>query len=234
MRSLSFGGDAVLTRSFKWLDRDFVALSCEASSQMHVTAAMDELVDRMDQQLRKLDLSLGDTVRTRMLASDAATWDAANGARFRLLAGSARSASASYFSPSYFECESRAAMELLAMRSATAPEKIVREYEPARVPVRYVIRDSVVFLSGVTGDASKPLVGQVDDILGSVTASLADAHTSWANTRSITCFLHPDESRRTLGGLLSGLVPETLVEVQFAEGFAAPGKLIEIEVTAIR
>ena len=201
---------------------------------MPAAAAMDELVDRMGQQLRKLDLSLGDTVRTRMYARDAATWDVANAARFRRLAGSARSASASYFSPSYFECESRVAMELLAMRSATAPEKIVREYEPARVPVRYVIRDSVVFLSGVTGDATKPLAGQVSDILDSIAASLADAGTSWANTRSITCFLHPDESLRTLGALLSRLVPAALVEVQFAEGYAALGKLVEIEVTAIR
>jgi enamine deaminase RidA (YjgF/YER057c/UK114 family) len=223
-----------MTRSFKWLDRDFVALSGEASSRMSAGAAMDELVDSMDRQLRKLDLSLGDTVRTRMYARDAATWDVANAARFQRLAGSARSASASYFSTSYFDCESRVAMELLAMRSATAPGKIVREYEPARAPVRYIVRDSVVFLSGVTGDATRPLAAQVGDILGSIAASLADAGTSWANTRSITCFLHPDESRRTLSALLSGLVPEALVEVQFAEGYAAPGKLVEIEVTAIR
>jgi enamine deaminase RidA (YjgF/YER057c/UK114 family) len=201
---------------------------------MPAGAAMDELVDRMDHQLRRLDLSLDDTVRTRMQACDAATWDVANAARFRRLAGPARSASASYFSSSYFECESRVAMELLAMRSGTAPRKIVREYEPARVPARYVIRDSVVFLSGVTGDATKPLAGQLSDILDSVAASLADAGTSWANTRSITCFLHPDESQRALCALLSRLVPETLVEVQFAEGYSAPGKIVEIEVTAIK
>ena len=124
-----------------------------------------------------------------------------------------------------------------------AAQKTVQEYDPPIVPPRYIVTGGLVFLSGVTWDTGT-LDEQLDVILPRIGSSLQDAGASWAHVVKVSCFLHRSQTVQALregimrvlgaerGKLLSG---EASVEVEynFVDGYSTPGKLIEIETTAV-
>ncbi len=216
----------------RWLDRDFVFITGEAPSAPTAADEMKALVAEMEAELEIHGLTLADTVRTRLWAKDRPSRDEASRERRRIFDGPARSVSSSFIAPSALSSESAVAMDLVAMRSS-APKQLV-EYEPPIVPLRYFVQDSIVFLSGVTA-VLPGLEYQVKDIVGRVTESLAHAQTSWDRVALVSCYLHRSQSVDALQSLLRPMIPANIpaVEYEFADGYSEPGKLLEIETTAL-
>jgi enamine deaminase RidA (YjgF/YER057c/UK114 family) len=125
-----------------------------------------------------------------------------------------------------------------------AAQKTVQEYDPPIVPPRYIATGGLVFLSGVTWDQGT-LDEQLDAILPRIGGSLQDASVSWATVVKLSCFLHRSQTIQDLrtgllrvlgaeGGKLLGGDAPVAVEYGFVDGYSTPGKLIEIETTAVR
>ena len=221
-------------RIFEWLDHEFVAVSAEARPGANATAEAQQLFGSIGTELKGLGLSLDNTVRSRLWGRDRESRDLGSAERVKALARRARSASSSFFAADYFASDARVAVELLAMRPGREDaEKTLVEYEPPIVPVRYIVYDSVVFLSGVTA-VLPTLEEQIGDILPRITESLEDAGTGWDRVARVSCLLHRSQ---TVAGLRS-IWPKTAqasnarIDYAFADGYSTPGKLIEVEVTA--
>lgn len=217
-----------------WLGREFLFLTSEAKPGADATEETRGIFQRFQNELQHTGLSLDNTVRTRLWGRDRESRDEANEERFRTLTGKARSVSSSYYSLSHFASEARVALDLLALRpSRGGMEKFLKEYDPPLVPLRYLIYDKIVFLSGVT--AILPTIeDQLANILPRISGSLSDAGSSWEKTAKVSFYLHRSQSLETLRAIFKETVkadiPQT--ECAFVDGYSNPGKLIEIEVTA--
>jgi enamine deaminase RidA (YjgF/YER057c/UK114 family) len=223
-----------LTIMPQW-EKELIALSGEGQAGLAADRATADLLQRFDGELRSLGLSLDNTVRTRLWGRDREARDLGSRERVNVLAGKARSASSSFIAPGYFDSAATVAVDLVALRPASgAAQKVLREYEPPIVPLRYLVYDGGAFLSGVTSEHGT-LEEQLDNILPRIGESLSEAGSSWAKVDWMSCFLHRSQTVPALrAGLASRLgddVPKAS-EFAFVDGYSAPGKLIEIEVTA--
>ena len=221
---------------FSWLGKEFVELSSEGKSSATATEQAREIFLRFDEELRAMVLSLDNTVRTRLWGRDRESRNLGSEERVRTLSGKARSASSSYIAPLHFDSDARVALDLLAMRPSRAgAEKTLKEYDPPIVPLRYLIYDSVVFLSGVTA-VLPTLADQMTDILPRISASLADAGSSWDRAVKVSFYLHRSQKLETFRELFRKTVKAEIpqMEYSFVDGYSAEGKLIEIETTAMR
>lgn len=220
-------------KSFEWLGRECVAVSCEGAAGAAGDAGVDGILDRITEGIGRLGLSLDDTVRTRLWARDRESRNLGSQARSRRMSGKARSASSSYIAPAHIDSEGSVALDFLAMRSDG--EKKLVEYDPPIVPLRYLDIDSLVFLSGVT-TTTGDLPAQVGEICGLIEGSLAHAGVSWEQVVLVSFFLHHAEDPGVLKAAFEQAVEPRpgRTECAFVEGYSAQGKLIEIEVTAQR
>ena len=220
---------------------EFIAICGESRPGRPADEAARDLFARFSTELQAHGLSLDDTVRTRLWGRDRAARDSGSGVRLQVLSGKARSASSSYISPHHFDAAGAVAVDLWAMRGGA--QKMVKEYDPPIVPPRYVTTGGLVFLSGVTWDTGT-LDEQLATILPRIGGSLQDAGASWAHVIKLSCFLLRSQTVQALrAGLLkilgaeletrlSGETPAA-VEYSFVDGYSTPGKLIEIETTAV-
>jgi enamine deaminase RidA (YjgF/YER057c/UK114 family) len=219
---------------FSWLGKEFVELSAEAKPAPNATIEAGGVFRRFDEELRDHGLSLDDTVRSRLWGRDRESRDAGSNERVKILSGKARSASSSYIAPAHFDSPARIAVDLLAMRPSerSAPKQVV-EYDPPIVPIRYLIWDSVVVLSGVTA-VLPTLEEQLDNILPRIQGSLADAGSSWDKAARVSFYLHRSQSVENLRELFARHVPRHSAQLEycFVDGYSSPGKFCEIEVTA--
>ncbi len=219
---------------YYWLGREFVALSGEGKAGPTAKEQTQDIFRRFEEELRSLGLSLNNTVRTRLWAKDRQSRNLGSGERVVVLAGKARSASSSYIAPGHFDSDARVALDLLAMRpSRPGLEKILKEYEPPMIPLRYLIYDSVVFLSGVTA-ILPTLDNQLADILPRIGGSLKDAGSSWDKAVKASFFLHRSQKLDILRELFKKYVSIQIPQMEYGlvDGYSAEGKLIEIEVAA--
>ena len=220
-------------KSFEWLGRECVAVSCEGAAGAAGDAGVDGILDRIAEGIGRLGLSLDDTVRTRLWARDRESRNLGSQARSRRMSGKARSASSSYIAPARLDSDAGVALDFLAMRSDG--EKKLVEYDPPIVPLRYLDLEGRVFLSGVTSTTGN-LPQQVSEICGLIGGSLEHAGTSWEQVVRVSFFLHHEEDPAALKQAFheAAKVPAEYTECSFVEGYSAVGKLIEIEVTAQR
>ena len=171
-------------RIFSWLGKEFVELGGEARPAATATEEAQELFQRFDQELRSHELSLANTVRSRLWGRDRESRDQGSNQRVKVLSGKARSASSSYIAPIRFDSNAKVAIDLLAMRpSRSDAEKVLKEYDPPIVPLRYLTYDSVVVLSGVT-TVLATLDEQLDNILPRIEDSLRNAGSSFSAQES--------------------------------------------------
>jgi enamine deaminase RidA (YjgF/YER057c/UK114 family) len=221
-------------RIFSWLGKEFVELSGEAKPGGTATEEANELFQRFDQALRQTGLSLDHTVRSRLWGRDRQSRDQGSDERVKILSGKARSASSSYIAPIHFDSNAKVAVDLIAMRpSRNDVQKKLVEYDPAIVPLRYLVYDSVVILSGVT--TVLPTLGeQMDNILPRIEGSLRDAGSSWSRVAKVSFYLHRSQNIENMRQLfrrhVSSDIPQ--LEYEFVDGYSAEGKLCEVEVTA--
>ncbi|HEY2986818.1 MAG TPA: RidA family protein [Candidatus Binatia bacterium] len=221
---------------FSWLGKEFVELSSEGKAEGDATEQAREIFQRFDQELKTMGLSLDHTVRSRLWGKDRESRDLGSKERVRVLSGKARSASSSYIAPEHFDSGASVALDLLAMRSSgPGVEKGLKEYDPPIVPLRYLVYDSLVVLSGVTA-VLPTLEDQMADILPRITFSLADAGSSWNRVVKLSCYLHRSQRVEHFRQLLQKTVAAEIpnMEYSFVDGYSAEGKLVEIETTATR
>jgi enamine deaminase RidA (YjgF/YER057c/UK114 family) len=222
------------TKIFPWLGREFVALSCEGNAEGTAAEETQDIFRRFDGELKGMGLSLENTVRSRLWGRDRESRDLASGQRVKVLSGKARSASSSYIAPDRFDSDARVSIDLVAMRPVRPQaDKMLKEYEPPIVPLRYLVYDSIVFLSGVTAVLPN-LEDQMADILPRIQGSLTDAGTSWDKAVKVSFYLHQSQNLETLKKLFEATVKTKIPQMEYAfvEGYSSEGKLIEVEVTA--
>jgi enamine deaminase RidA (YjgF/YER057c/UK114 family) len=221
-------------RIFSWLGKEFVEISGEAKPATTATEEARELFQRFNQELQTHGLSLDNTVRSRLWGRDRESRDQGSNERVKALSGKARSASSSYIAPIHFDSDAKVAIDLLAMRpSRPDAEKVLKEYNPPIVPLRYLIYDSIVVLSGVTAVLAT-LDEQLDNILPRIEDSLKNANSSWDRVAKVSFFLQRSRKIETLKELFSSRVTAKIpaMEYSFVDGYSSEGKLCEVEVTA--
>jgi enamine deaminase RidA (YjgF/YER057c/UK114 family) len=219
---------------FTWLGKDFIELSGEAKPGASASSEASELFRRFDQELKTHKLSLDNTVRTRLWGHDRESRNLGSDERVKVLSGKARSASSSYIAPDYFDSDAKVAVDLLAMKpSRQDVQKRIVEYDPPIVPIRFLVYDSVVVLSGVT-TVLPILEAQLDNILPRITGSLKDGGSSWERVARISFYLHRSQSIDNLNRLFNDRIkaPAAQREYCFVDGYSSLGKLCEVEVTA--
>ncbi len=221
-------------RIFTWLGKEFVELSGEAKAEANATIEAQELFQRFDQELKAHGLSLDNTVRSRLWGCDRQSRDLGSTERVKILSGKARSASSSYIAPGHFDSPAKVALDLLAMRpSVPSAEKRVVEYEPAIAPIRFLVYDSVVVLSGVT-TVLPTLAEQFDNIFPRIAGSLADAGSAWDKVARVSFYLHRSQSLENLKALFGRHVTARIPQLEYCsvDGYSSEGKFCEVEVTA--
>jgi enamine deaminase RidA (YjgF/YER057c/UK114 family) len=179
-------------------------------------------------------LSLDNTVRTRLWGKDRESRDLGSTERVKILSGNARSASSSFISPTHFDSDARVAIDLLAMHPSRPDlQKVLKEYDPPITPLRYLIYDSVVVLSGVTA-VLPTLEEQMSDILPRIEGSLKVAGSSWKQVVQTSFLLHRSQNFKTIEAIFKKHVNADIPQMEYfhVDGYSSPGKLIEIEVTA--
>jgi enamine deaminase RidA (YjgF/YER057c/UK114 family) len=167
-------------------------------------------------------------VRSRVWARDAQLRQVASDARIAVLKGERRAASASFIVPGRLPPGIDAAVDLIALEG-TEP-KIVQEYEPRISPPRYVARQGLVFLSGIT-DTQGDFALQLDAIVTRIGESLTAVGTQWNAICDVQAFVHHTIPWKTAHDAIRARFP-CAVEMTSVEGYSAPEKRLEIEVTA--
>jgi len=219
---------------FSWLGREFTELSGEAKPAANAAIEAQELFNRFNEELKFHGLSLDHTVRSRLWGRDRESRDLGSSERVRVLSGKARSASSSYIAPGHFDSAAKVALNLLAMRP-TAPNmtKRIVEYDPPIVPIRFLVYDSIVVLSGVT-TVLPSLEEQLNNIIPRITGSLADGGSSWDKVARVSFYLHRSQTVENLKALFTSHVTAKIpqMEYSFVDGYSSEGKFCEVEVTA--
>ena len=219
---------------FTWLGKEFVELSGEAKPASDATVEAQEIFQRFDQELRGHGLSLDNTVRSRLWGRDRESRDLGSNERVKILSGKARSASSSYISPGHFDSPAKVAVDLIAMRpSEPSAVKHIVEYDPPIVPIRFLVYESVVVLSGVT-TILPTLEEQLDNILPRIHGSLRDGGSSWDKVARVSFYLHRSQTIENLKQLFVRHVKQQIphMEYCFVDGYSSEGKFCEVEVTA--
>jgi enamine deaminase RidA (YjgF/YER057c/UK114 family) len=223
-------------RVFNWLEHEFIELSGEAAPGADAAAEASALFQRFDLELHPHGLSLDNTVRSRLWGRDRASRDAGSTERVKILCGKARSASSSYIAPGHFDSPARVAVDLLAMRPSRADQlKQIVEYDPPIVPIRFLVYESVVVLSGVT-TVLPTLAEQFDNILPRISGSLSDAGSDWNKVAEVSFYMHRNQDLANLKNLFSARVSAQVPRMEYVvvDGYSAEGKFCEVEVTATR
>jgi len=219
---------------FNWLEREFIELSAEAKPAANAASEAQELFQRFDQELRNHGLSLDNTVRSRLWGRDRDSRDLGSNERVKVLSGKARSASSSYIAPGHFDSTAKVAVDLIALRPAqSSAQKRVVEYDPPIVPIRFLVYDTVVALSGVT-TVLPTLEEQLNNILPRIQGSLTDAGSSWDKVARVSFYLHRSQTIENLNLLFQRHVKVSLPQMEycFVDGYSSEGKFCEVEVTA--
>jgi len=222
------------TRIFTWLGREFVELTGEAQPAANAGIETQQLFQSFNHELNSHGLSLDHTVRSRLWGRDRQSRDLGSIERVKILSGKARSASSSYIAPVHFDSAARVALDLIAMRPAMAgAQKHIVEYEPPIAPIRFLVYDSVVVLSGVT-TVLPTLAEQFDNIFPRITGSLADAGSAWEKVARVSFYLHRSQSLENLKTLFSRHVSAKIPQLEycFVDGYSSEGKFCEVEVSA--
>jgi enamine deaminase RidA (YjgF/YER057c/UK114 family) len=224
----------VRKKIFNWLEREFIELSGEAQPAANATVEAQGIFQRFDQELRNHGLSLDNTVRSRLWGRDRESRDLGSNERVKVLSGKARSASSSYIAPGHFDSAGKVAVDLIALRpTQSGAQKRIVEYNPPIVPIRFLVYDMVVVLSGVT-TVLPTLEAQLDNILPRIQGSLTDAGSSWDKVARVSFYLHRSQTIENLKQLFQRHVKVSIPQTEFCfvDGYSSEGKFCEVEVTA--
>jgi enamine deaminase RidA (YjgF/YER057c/UK114 family) len=220
---------------FHWLDREFTLLSGEARGSGSVERQTEDLFQGFERELGACNLSLEDTVRTRIFATDKEARDLATRARSKILSGKRKAASSSYISASHFDSNAQVALDLLAMKpSRPEAERQPIDFEPSRLYISWLRYDSIAFVSGFTSELDR-LEDQVSGVLGDIDDVLKAASTSWKQVVRLSVYVSRTQNLEVLKNLLreANRLELSKTEFEFVDGFARDKGLLEAEPTAL-
>lgn len=220
---------------FSWLDREFILLSGEARESGSAEQQTNGLFERFETELRASNLSLENTVRTRIFGADKEARELATHARAEILSGKRKAASSSYISASHFDSNARVALDLLAMRPSlpgAAREPV--DFEPPRTYISQLRYDSVAFVSGFTSEL-EGLEAQLPAVLADIDDALKAASTSWRHVARLSVYVSRTQNLEVLKNLLreANRLDLSKTEFEFVDGFARDKGLLEAEPTAL-
>lgn len=175
-------------------------------------------------------------MRSRLWCRDASSRRIASDVRREMLTGELRAASASFFDAARLPPGADVRFDLVAISAdREGSRKIIHEYEPAITPPMLAALGTAVFLSGNTDEAphfhvqAAHIRAKIDTALQSAGAQLADAVIFDAYIAgSIDMAIAVQHIHEHFAEVKC---PLTLHHV---EGFSAPAKRLEIEITAMR
>lgn len=219
-----------------WLGHEFVVLSAEAPAKGGAADQTRALFDDFAAALDRHGLALADTVRSRLYGRDRATRDAGSEVRVAVLSGPARCATSSYIAPARLQSAADIAMDLIALRPGPGLAKAIRENDPPRTPCRYLTCGPLMILSGQTCTEPGLATQVTSDILPRIAGYLGEVGSDWDQVAEANCFLHESQSPAEMRALYlktAGRLPPRFACHRVA-GYSAPGKLVEIEITATR
>ena len=219
-----------------WLGFEFIELSAEAKAGPDAATQAKELFARFEQTLATHGLSMADTVRSRLFATDRAARDSASEVRVAKLAGPARAATSSYIAPKLFASNANVAMDLIALRPRPGMSKKIRENNPPRTPCRWLTVGPLIVFSGQTVVLPTLDIQVTTDILPRISQYLAEEKSDWSQVAQVSCYLHASQTAAHMREVFHKVVPNVppRFEVRFVEGYSLEGKLVEVEVTALR
>jgi enamine deaminase RidA (YjgF/YER057c/UK114 family) len=167
-------------------------------------------------------------VRSRVWARNAELRRTASDARLLVLTGERRAASASFITPSRLPDGIDVAFDLVALEGTGS--KTVQEYEPRIAPPRFLKREGLVFLSGIT-DTAGDFAAQLRTVIGLIGQSLAAAGTAQQSILDVKAFVHHSIAWKSAHDAIRAHFT-CPVDMTSVEGYSAPEKRLEIEVTA--
>lgn len=219
-----------------WLGQEFVFLSAEAAPAADGDAGARGLFESFAAALAAHGLGLANTVRSRLYGRDRAARDAASDVRAEVLAGPARCATSSYIAPARLGPSASVAMDLIALRPGPGLDKRIRENDPPRTPCRYITCGPLMILSGQTCTVPTLEAQVLGDILPRIGGYLQEAGSGWDRVAEVNCFLHESETAARMRALFLQVAPTLppTFSCHRVSGYSAPGKLVEVEVTASR
>lgn len=174
-------------------------------------------------------------VRSRLFARNAEMRARASDCRRALLVGPLRGSSSSFCDAERLPGHARMSLDLSAIRPRDPQaRKIVREYEPVIAPPMFVALDRLVFLSGLT-DTMPSLADQVPAIAQAIRHSLRQGGSKITAAKSLRVFLAKSEDPAQAMKLIAAEFPDLPCPIWLTtvDGYSAPEKRIEIEVTAV-
>jgi enamine deaminase RidA (YjgF/YER057c/UK114 family) len=209
----------------------FSIVTAVSSSTPGSLAAAFEAVEAA---LAAAGLGLADVVRSRIVAASRPARDAASAIRFRQLSGPARAATSSYIDESRFAGGDGPRLDTVALRG-TAATKVAVEREPPDIPCLYVVTGDLLFFSGMTS-FDPELEAQVRQIRARLAEGLSRAEANLGRRvrpASATVYVHRSVALDELADLAESVgVAGLPLAIERCEGFANPGKLLELEIDA--
>lgn len=153
--------------------------------------------------------------------------------RERLLRGSARSASSSFYSHDYFVGDGAVALDMIACRATSPSTRRLVDFTPPRRYAHYLVQDNWLFLSGMA-EEGQTMDQQFDRAYAEVEKALQHEGMSWSDVTEATMFL--EKGCADIGWLRSRFISATKplprMSFQYVDGLATPGKNLEIEIIA--
>ncbi len=221
--------------STRCLGREFLSINGEAPERGDPGEEADALFTRFAEVLAAHGLGLENTIRSRIWGADSEARTACSAARTRTLTGPARAATSSYIAPAHLDSAARVAMDLIALRPAPGEVKTVTEQDPPQGVIKWLTVGDLLVLPGMSCNEGGSFENQAEEILGRITASLGEAGCGWSDVCQIT-FVHehsvPHDDILAAFGRESEQMPPHVALLP-AQGYSRPGKLLEIEATAI-
>ena len=160
-------------KTFDWLGREFVAVSCEGAAGVPADQGMDGILDRIEEGIGETGPVPGRHGADAPVGAGPGEPQPGQPGPFTAHERAARARPAPATSPPDTSTPSATvALDFIAMRSGGG-KKLV-EYDPPIVPLRYLDLEGLVFLSGVTS-TSGDLAEQVSEVCGLIGESLEHA-----------------------------------------------------------
>jgi enamine deaminase RidA (YjgF/YER057c/UK114 family) len=153
--------------------------------------------------------------------------------RERLLRGTARSASSSFYSHDHFVGDGAVALDMLACRAASPTTRRLVDFTPPRRYAHYLAQDDWLFLSGMA-EEGQTMDQQFDRAYAEVEKALELEGMSWRDVMDATMFL--EKGRADIDWLKSRFISATKplprMTIEYVDGLATPAKNLEIEIIA--
>jgi enamine deaminase RidA (YjgF/YER057c/UK114 family) len=193
-----------------------------------------ELLRTVETKLAAEGLSPDDIMFQRMWTRSREARGEASIARGNFFSGQRRAGSSSFQLASRCVGNGDAAIDILALRGATrAPKRIVEFAEPRRYP-HFVVRDGLVFVSGMA-ELAPTLDEQLAGSMAQIKLAMDREGFAWGEVIEARVFLQRgqgvlDDVLRSIDATAGVTVPR--VTSTLVDGLATPGKFLEIEVVA--